>query len=285
MFNKQFHFFAVLILTVSTFLYTVCFDNFLFIQTGTYFQLAFPILAIPAGLWLVFYKKNKPRFVKIDITDLILLIFSGYIFVSFLFSKPYNHLLNPIISFVVWGGVYVIVKQAIQMDKNSKARTLFYLFSFMACLQIVYAILQYMDILPGLFYHRYGGSFGNSGGLANFLTVTYSVTLGLLFLEKNKLRKIVLIIILLFHLFLIAVSVARTAWIAVLVSTLFLAFNTSSFKNVWAKTLSMLRLKKWIIPVIIIGIFLIAGFVAWKMYEIKSSSANGRLFIWKTCIQ
>jgi len=285
MFNKQFLFFAVLILIGSTFLYTVRFDNFLFIQSGTYIQLVFSILAIPAGLWLVFYKNNKSRFVKIDITDLILFFFAGYILITYLFSKAYNRLLNPITSFIVWIGIYIIVKQAIKTDKESKAKILFYLFSFTACFQIVYAILQYLDILPCLFYHRYGGSFGNSGDLASFLTVTYSVTFGLLFLEKSRRRRILLITIILLHLFLIVISVARTAWIAVLVSTLFLVLNTRFFKKVWAKTLVKLRSKKWIIPVIIIGIFLFVGLAAWKMYGIKSSSANGRLFIWKTCIQ
>jgi O-antigen ligase len=285
MFNKQFFILALLFVIASSFSHTAKIENFLFIQLATYIQLTISLLAAFVVIYLFLLKRSHSYLININPTDFIVLFLTGYVLIVFQLSRDYNYLYNPIIMFMIWGTLYFLIKRVVHADRTIKVKSLLYLFSLVGCFQIFYASLQYLDILPELFYHRYGGSFGNSGDLANFLAVTWSVSLGLFLWRRNNLRKWLLGVILLLHLFLLVISVARTAWIAVLVSTLYLLLTTSWVKNRVGKIHNYLRQKKWIIISLFLGFLTLMTFAGWKMYAMKSLSADGRLFIWQTCIQ
>jgi len=283
---KTLQFIAIVIgLILASFLNTVDLKNFYFIQSTTYIQLAgaicFMFLAIAS---LSDFKKRGP-FYRITIIDINLLLIGLLIVVSFSNSSTYTSLIDNLIMSGVWGMIYWYIRCSLINNPRKEVYYFFYILPIIGCVQIIYALLQYLGIKPELFYHRYGGSFGNSGDLANFLALTFSITLVLLFIEKNKQRKILLGIVLLFHLFLIVISLARTAWIAIVVSSIFILAINLKTAPLWLKIKSAFIEKKWLVPLILFFFIIILGLGGWKIYEFKSASANGRLFIWQLCLQ
>jgi O-antigen polymerase len=281
--NRQLNSIVFLIL-ISSFLFSINLKNFYYIQSTTYIQLALTAGLIPVAIADLF-TKHRNYFLKITPVDLVLLAIGTGIFISFLFTSEYNFLIDKMVMVVVWGILYLFVCRELQTDRKEKIIHIFSIVSLLGVMQIIYALLQYAGILPELFYHHYGATFGNSGDLANFLALTYTVTLGLLLLEEKKSRKILWAVSFIIHLLLLGISLSRTAWIAVFISTLYILISCGKLKNFSGKVFALMQSRKWIVPAIVTGVILFIGIAGLMMYGLKPASANGRLFIWEMCLQ
>ncbi len=284
--KKEFVFYVLLLIVyLSSFLNTLFANNYLFIQSNTYVQLSVALVSFFIFLFSIVSSKKIVFPKDFRCHDVAILFLISFFAIRYLFSTAFNHLNGQLITLVACAFFYIILNNFIDNNKTQKIKILFFFISLIGCFQIFYAILQLIGLLPVLFNFKFGGSFGNPGDLANFLAVTWSVNLLLFIWERNNWRKWLLGVIILLHLFLLVISVARTAWIAVFVSTLFLLLNTNWVKRSLERAHSILKHKKWVKLLIIVGFVLLTAIVGWRMYEMKSSSADGRLFIWKTCIQ
>ena len=233
------------------------------------------------------FKKNtrEERPIKIKQIDSVTIILLLYFTFRFFFNANYRILFDPILLIITFSIFYVLLRTNLSNHNQKSIIKIFYILSLTGIFQIIYSILQYYDITTTLFGYKFGGTFGNPGDLANFLALTYSITLGLLYIEKRKRRKILLGIILALHVFLIVISFARTAWLATIASSIFILAINLKTAPLWLKIKSTFVKKKWLVPLILLSAITVLGFGGWKIYELKSASANGRLFIWQLCIQ
>ena len=257
-----------------------------YIQNSTYIQL-FIVLFLFISVFILWLKKKKLRelLMKTKCIDLAFILLALYFSFQFFISTHFNILFDQILMFITFSIFYLILSIIWGNNNKNGIPRIFYVLSMTGVFQIIYSILQYFDIAATLFGYKFGGTFGNPGDLANFLALTYSITLGLLFIEKRKQRRIWLIVILVSHLFLITISLARTAWLATISSSIFIfAINLKS-STIWFKLRAILTKTKWIVPLCLFLSITILGIGGWKIYELKAASANGRIFIWQLCLQ
>lgn len=247
--KRTISFFIVLAVAyISTFINTVNFDNYFFIQSTTYTQLAVAICAI-----LIFFNRlikvtQIPISINLNVIDLAIIIFVIYITIRFFLSPKFNSLINSILMIGIWGFIYGLTKAVIHnKNKTFIITAILYLILFLGCIQIIYTLFQCVGLLPVLFNYRIGGSFGNPGDLSNFLVITYIVALGLLFIEKNRKLRIIILCVLALHLVIIIYSLARTAWIAVILTSIFFIFFSDLFKLRRKKTLLFFKTNKWVL--------------------------------------
>lgn len=259
---------------------------YLYIQTSTYIQSFFFLFLFFSSI-IILLRKNKFSGLVIRITflDLSLIFFLLYFVIQFFISNDYKILFDRLLLFITFSIFYLILAATLDNSNQKVILSILYTLSLIGCLQIVYSIFQSFYVFPTFFDFKFGGTFGNPGDLANFLALTYSITLGLLFIEKSKQKRILLEIILLFHLFLIGISLARTAWLATITASVFiLAINIKPLPF-WLKIKLFFIKEKWLVPIVLFSVIAILGLVGWIIYELKPDSANGRLFIWQLCIQ
>lgn len=257
-----------------------------YIQNSTYIQ-SFFVLFLFISVFIILLSKNKFNglVIRLNFLDLSFILLSFNFTIQFFISSDYNILFDRLFLLISFSIFYLILAATLDNSNQKSILSIFYTLSIIGSLQIVYSIFQFFNVFPTLFDFKFGGTFGNPGDLANFLALTYSVTLGFLFIEKEKKATIILRAILLFHLFLIVISGARTAWIAVFCSTLYLLHQNYNIKSFLKKIKTNINLPNWSLLIISLTLVCLLCFASWKIYEFKSASANGRLFIWQLCLQ
>lgn len=151
-------------------------------------------------------------------------------------------------------------------------------------LEIAISLLQQMEIIViGNDNYSYGGSLGNPSALAGFLSAIMPILLSLLPQYKRMNNGTVYSIIasgLLLGVFYIIISISRGAWIALLVSALYVLNHHYSLYHKVARFVSLNKHRMLVL--ILASSFLLSLFVG--LYYIKSDSAYGRLFVYKTTI-
>jgi len=179
---------------------------------------------------------------------------------------------------------YYYLRNVLSLNRSLNIKVVLYVMLSIGLLQLIYSILQLIGILPNLFPFKFGGSFGNPGDLANFLVVTFSISLGLLFHEDKKIIRGILLASIVLHLLIIIVSHARAAWLASIVSTIlifYIRFPQYSIRNIIRVNKN--KLLRFVI--VLICAFLLGVFALYKLYNLKSASADGRIFIWNICVK
>jgi O-antigen polymerase len=274
----------MLILLLSSFLSTLSFRNYLFIHAISYILLTFCIIFLPVLLIFTIGSLNKKKF-KIDFNlfDISILALVVYIIARYAFSLYFNAMPDTVLFFILLLIFFFYIRNTLGKDTMRDVRIILYSILFIGALQAIYSLLQLKGLLPNLFDYKLGGSFGNPGDLANFLIITYTISLGLFFYENKRTYRFILLGSVILHLFVIIVSQARTAWIAgtitsfiVIYIVYFSHFNISNF---------LVKRKKYITIFIFLILILITVWASYKLYNFKITSTDGRVFIWKNCLQ
>lgn len=132
---------------------------------------------------------------------------------------------------------------------------------------------------------QFGGTFCNPGAYASYLSLMSPIVLsaGLVYRRnrKSENRQYILLSCFVFMIYLIAVSLSRGAWISCLIGCLYvLDYHFRILSSVRRRLIRKIRL---VAVYLFIAVFAI-GTVA-LAYNIKSDSADGRLFIWKVTMK
>jgi O-antigen polymerase len=270
------------LILLSTIVSSINFTNYTFIHTVSYVDLTFGIGFI---LFLLIYWSHHKGYaitqIKICQSDVLIFLMASYILISFAVSSKYNMLLESIMLWATAISIYYIVRVFINIDNPSGIKGLFYIMTVFGLSEALYGIIQYFGFLPNLFPFKFGGSFGNPGDLANLIVISFTISLSLFFLETRKFLKIILLFAVLIQISVVALSLARTAWIACIVSGLatVIYFKDPEWKiKTWLQRAMRYKIRLCVIILILVAI-IIEG--TSKIYYLKSSSADGRLFIWK----
>ncbi len=263
-----------LLILISTFLSTILIKTFLFIHTLSYVLEAFGICLMISIIWFLVFKRNKKLFyIDINFLDISILLLGLYLIERYFLTPLYNSQPDLMLFSICLIVCYFFFKLYLN-GRDTLINIILYLIILTGLFQLFYGLLQIIGIVPELLNSKQGGTFGNSGDLTNFLVVTYTLSLGLFLYEKKIILRYLLLGSIIMHLFVIVISFSRTSWISCFVTSLMIAYH---FK------LRNILIKKYFLALIFIIFIGIWG--AFELYNFKSSSADGRLFIWQNCLQ
>jgi len=268
----------VTIILLSSFLSAVNFNTYLFVHAETYILLAFCIGFVFVSVNFLLQNRGRSKLsIQINFTDLLVLTLTGYVFIRYVYSPRFWFLPDTILLNSILLASYFYIKNASRNNRESTAKAILYIIAGAGTLQAMYGLLQLSTLLPNLFSYKLGGSFGNPGDLANFLALTSTLVLGLIFKEKRKDRSYFLIPVYALQIAVIGISMARTAWIATLLANMFVLYHFRLKQSLNRLFRQRRRLFIMLLLVLILG----SPFLFYKLYTMKPLSADGRLFIWE----
>lgn len=155
------------------------------------------------------------------------------------------------------------------------------------CIGIFFGIVQWLDyIVTGDWYGTVTGFFENPGPYGGFLAIISPVALFVvrnkkcLFLTTNKYIRHFLIFIAWFNfigvLFLLPLTFCRSAWVAFLVSSLWIIYKDKTKCLIGGCKFRLIGGGVCLLCLVVGGLFL---------YRMKADSADGRLLIWKVSLE
>jgi len=151
---------------------------------------------------------------------------------------------------------------------------------FVCTVESVYSMLQLYGVLPSLHgIFKVTGSFYNPGPLGGFIAVAIPITLHNIFIfHSNKTAKYILYTALIINIIALPSTMSRTAWIAAVVSIIYVLFGSGKFVGVWAALPAPVKKHPRFFILIFAFSMLVGAFFLW---HIKHDSAVGRLLLWK----
>ena len=204
------------------------------------------------------YKKYIGNY-TIDLLMLIWIIYS--ILCGLLISQSWN---NVILYLTILSGYFSCRILSI------RPKILFCTIMFISASQSLVSIAQFLGYLES--YHSLflvTGSFGNPGQLGCFVAIGIMCTISLLHARNSLSSNIALAVLLTLQILASIISNSRTGWVSIIIGLLFLYYNTNIIKRKYVKVTTC------------IVVFIL--FVC--LYFYRTQSANGRLFIWRVCIE
>jgi hypothetical protein len=157
---------------------------------------------------------------SINRLDLLILVWVGFQFLSFLINTTYSNFTDKILVLGAQTMTFFYLRFAL-MDRNPVAVVpLMVIVCVYGTIESIHALLQMGGILPNIFPFKFGGVYGNPGDLANFLVLSYTISLGLFFYTAPKNYRYFFLFSALLQIIVIAASSARTAWLACILSSL-----------------------------------------------------------------
>ena len=242
------------------------------------YPLSFGIAAICALSALVLLKKGKRKMGCFQFPDLWIIIGTVY----YLFRYDYaNHLADwkvmyAFLLLLFWLAVRFIftVFPAVKFSLSVGTAVL-------GCLLGLWGVAQlYGWAAPGHAYFRITGPFFNPGPYAGYLAMLFPICLHGALRSIGCLR-VMFVVSLLLMLCILPASMSRSAWIAAIVSGLWVV----GMEKEWGKYLKTFCNKnKWRkIGLVTMFGFLFTGVVIGLFY-LKADSARGRLLIWKNSL-
>lgn len=146
--------------------------------------------------------------------------------------------------------------------------------------EAVYSLLQLYGVLPSLHsIFKVTGSFYNPGPLGGFIAVSIPISLHKIFeSETNKTAKHILYTALIINAIALPSTLSRTAWIAAIVSTIYVLVGNGKLVGVWASLPAYIKIRPKYLFLIFTFICIVGAVFLW---HIKRDSALGRLLLWK----
>ena len=233
---------------------------------------------------------SKSTSYKITPVDFGFVVYVLFYFIHLYLIKPVN--LHPfsIIEILVSIIVYLFLR-------NQSSKDIFWILAtlcFVAFVQAMYGVLQLFSILPSQHNSfKITGTFFNPAPFAGFLAAILPVVFGIAFYFVRALhtKYMYLFFLVIFTVFgALLLSNSRAAWLAALISSLYLFGLLGEIGNLKLRLSNISALNKFqnfkFRKPILYGIttfLLVAG--ALKLYSIRPESANGRLLVWKSTAQ
>lgn len=146
--------------------------------------------------------------------------------------------------------------------------------------EAVYSLLQLYGVLPSLHsIFKVTGSFYNPGPLGGFIAVSIPILLHKIFeSETNKTAKYILYTALIINAIALPSTLSRTAWIAAIVSTIYVLVGNGKLVGVRASLPAYIKKHSRVFIILLAFLMTIGAFFLW---HIKRDSALGRLLLWK----
>lgn len=230
------------------------------------------------------FLKFKQSF-QFSVIDLFAVAFGLYCIAnaSILNNRAFQS--NQFFLFILLLIFYFTFKQYVAGENlYTKIKTLEVAICFLALIPVITGILELIGVIPIVIKSQViSGGMHNQGVLANYLATLAPFLFAILILDKHKTKFITYfsLAVLILSMITIVFTAARTSWVACTISFLIILVLHPKTRN-YLKFLW--DIKK--IRILYIGATIVVlSFFALKLYSLKKDSADGRLLIWKNCIE
>ena len=225
-------------------------------------------------------KDNKKRVFNVNWGHIIVsLIFISLVIRFLIQGNPYGS--YRVYTILICWFLFFIFSLLLHEDKRF-LKLLFWIVVSTIIIEVVFGLGQ----LLGLFNNDndlfgFGGSFGNPGAFAGFLSIISPLILSVsLSYKRNKKTENLYYLLLgcfIFTLYLLIISESRGAWLACLLGCIVVLYYKFSLSNK-IKIILNTTLRK---AIAIISLLIVVSVGSLLLYQYKADSAFGRTFIWK----
>src|SRR5690606_22455530 len=229
---------------------------------------------------LKYFQKKRKLILKLTLVDLLALAYLLLIpFFHFLF---YSIVIGSIAVYVAYGLIYFSLRLLIGDLKTVELVNLLTEVLIMVyCFQLLIAIAQHVNLMPS-YYPMFGatGMFFNPGPFAIFTSALIAFVYVLWFnklLQKQYGWLVFYTLILSLGVYFVALSLSRSAWIGLFVST-----SLSSIVILFVHYEAFFRKYKIQIRASALICILVLIPISLFLYEMKEGSADGRRLVWKS---
>jgi O-antigen polymerase len=254
---------------------------FFIFADGFYFPLSVSLLF----LFYFFPGRLKPIHTEPTIIDALVYLFFLYNVVNTWvlnnigFSSSVSTIVTPLL-------LYLVVKHLFSEEKEtSSSPQTYFVISILviALIPIVIGILEYGGMIPLAVHFNITGGFLNPGVFANFIASIFPFVLAIVTRKGTESKRVKLgaAFILVGATGILVVSNARSAWVASSISALFVLGHNKRFSDLRNVFLDS-YIKKIIFIITLTTGIAVASFF---LYNLKKDSTDGRLFIWKLCVE
>lgn len=207
---------------------------------------------------------------------ILIAIFGGTIFLT---SSRFNNEVNAIKYYFLAISLLTILLAVIICGGDMRKIAVSFSCSFLyglfcvGSVECIYVVVQYLIATKNTLYPwAVTGTFENSVGVISNLTLLYP--LGLLWQErKNGWKRLLVVFQLLLYVVVICICKSRTGLLAIVLSTfVFYFIEKESFRKLIFK------------PYVIFGLVILISFLCVCALRWKVDSTNGRILIWKVCL-
>lgn len=232
-------------------------------------------------------KRLNAIHVSITAIDLFGFLFISYILLRALLAGSFHTLDSSLILLLIYCSVYAFLryqnKYQEKVNFQGVSPFIVYALAIVALVLVSFGVFQYFNVGGAderVF--RITGSSGNPGPFALFLASLLPLFLGI-GLAANLKQKVIRYLSFLFICLIVLVLIlteSRTSWIVgIFTGTAFLIYLIKDSN--WIRSFFKKRLYRWSLLLLTISIVAFAGYF---LYNLKSDSADGRFFIWRTTI-
>ena len=269
----------LIIIAIFSFYYNIFSPINYYFYSIELFISSFLILLVISSLIIKF--KTNTSFCSINKLDIFILIFYFYNILNiFIFNKSeYNS--KEFIQFSIIISAYFVLKHFFYEESKSPqfCRNISIFILTLNTLPIIEGLCEFFSIIP-TFDKQFlvCGGLMNPGAYANFIATIFPFTLAILLYKKSSLNFISIwaIVNIVITIAIIIITNSRTAWIAIIISSIFLLIHKTRI----SKSINTFLKSKWklMLSIILISIFV---FLSTFLYNYKKNSADGRLLVWK----
>lgn len=272
--SKQIYILCIILFTI---LFSSLFsDTSQTFSSNFYFRYLFFTLTIMVFLivlcgLLLLYKWGNAITIPISVSNFLIVIYLFYYLINYYYKGSiYFDGFLPHVA----GLMLIIILRQLKFLGLKLERVLLICFLIALLIQAGYGILQYAGLLKTTHLKfLITGTFYNQGIYGIWLSIAFPFALIGINHLQSKVLKYLCVVISSITLVAIYLSFSRTAWIAVLLSVLYL--YRMPLKNYFLNRQKIIRYS----IIFLLTVFSLSA--SWIIFSMKQDSAVGRLFIWK----
>lgn len=253
-------------ITINEIFFYVSENYFLFLPAGL-------LISLSSILWL-----RAKEFIKLTYVDIFVIAFFGYsLGNSSVYFNEFSR--NSILETILFVFIYLTVRRLYSKSISIKGFTA--IFMAVGAIEISTGYLQLFGLIDNaLPMMKFGGSFANPAPFSLFLVCTVPLVVHVLLNNKDLsiLYKYSSIIYILLTFVIIGIAQTRSAWIGLVVGlavVLFHRFPIISHIN---------KLKTRTKAFVTVGLLIIITVSGLLLFNMKTESATGRIFVWENSI-
>jgi len=233
-------------------------------------------------IWIFFFSSLKTinqKSFKVSYSDSLFFYFITWSLILVLFTKTLQIPLLILIIFLFYSWSCLVKK----LDKEI-VKVIVSTFIFFGVVEVLFGISQLYNIIPNNnSYFKITGHFQNPDHFAGFILSIAPLTLGVCLFHKSLKSKTLIRLSFIYNVLVLIIlpsTKIRSAWLAILVGSLFLLYHRFDIKFYLTKYINTIPKKT--VAIVTIFSLIISGSIA--LYKMKPDSAFGRLLIWKVTI-
>lgn len=271
---------AFLVTFLSFFLCVFEISYFFIFADGVYFPLSVAAFFVTYYLW--FWKSSSRG--EVNMLDLLVGGYVGYGIINSFFLNQTGFISSVSSLSAPFFSYFTLRLYFSSQDRLTNQGSSAFIISILTVgfIPMIIGILEFSSVIPVPVRFKMTGGFYNPGVFANFIATIFAFSLSILSLAKDHDIRMKLFswLVCVTAVVVLALSNARSAWIGAGVSAVYVFSHNPWIADVTGRLL--IRVNRGLLFVLLALTVIMSAYL---LYQFKKESADGRLFIWKICLQ